>query len=165
MTINKAPVIGLLLVIAVGVGGYLTISSVLKSEPDLCHVCRRQIHPGHEYVVRLAGGKSEKACCPRCGMHAQSLNPREVESAWASDFGHGRLIRAEDAVYVEGSDVMACCTASPIREPGTTYELHWDRCLPSLIAFQNEAEAKAFQLRHGGRLLTYPEGLESVRRK
>jgi hypothetical protein len=165
MTINKAPVIGLLMVIAIGVGGYLAVSRVLQSKPELCNVCRRQIHPGHEYVVRLAGGKSEKACCPRCGMHFQSLNPSKVESAWASDFASGRLIQAENAFYVEGSDVMACCTAAPLREPGATFELHWDRCLPSLIAFKNEAEAKAFQMRHGGRLLAYSQSLENVRQK
>lgn len=165
MTFNKAPVIGLLLVIGIGIGGYLTVSRLLQSEPDLCNVCRRQIHPGHEYVLRLAGGRTEKACCPRCGMHSQVLNPAEVESAWASDFKSGRLIRAEDAFYVEGSDVMACCTASPLREPGTTYELHWDRCLPSLIAFHSEAEAKAFQRRHGGEILSYGDSLESVKRK
>jgi hypothetical protein len=154
---------GVGLILAIGIGGYWAISRAVWERAPLCSVCRRLIHPGHEFVLRLSTGEHERTCCPRCGLHFRERASERVVAAWATDFVSGRRIEAERAVYVEGSDVMLCCRPTPLRELGVVYERLWDRCLPSLIAFARDDEARAFQARYGGRVLTYAESRASVR--
>jgi hypothetical protein len=99
-------------------------------------------------------------------MHFQTTNANRVRAAWATDYATGEKIGSEHAFYVEGSDLMTCCSATPLkRELERTYELVWDRCLPSLIAFKTQAEAQQFRQQHGGRLLDYVEAVESVKKR
>lgn len=154
-----------LLLLTLGAGGYFVVSRVLSERAEVCQICRRPIHSEQVFVLQLAGGGKQRTCCPRCGLHAKIRAREPVSAAWATDFSSGRRIAAEEAFYVEGSDRMTCCRPVPLREPGVLYERHWDRCLPSLIAFERESDARAFQARFGGRLLTYVEALASVRQK
>ena len=43
---------------------------------------------------------------------------------------------------------------------GAQYELTWDRCLPSLVAFSSREDAEAFRRDSGGVIKTYAELLE-----
>ncbi|MCS7158257.1 MAG: nitrous oxide reductase accessory protein NosL [Blastocatellia bacterium] len=162
---RRATMSGLLVILVLGIGGYAVISRVRREGAAMCQVCSRPIHRGQMFVLQLDNGKRERTCCPRCGLHFEQRAPERVRAAWATDFASGRLIEAERAVYVEGSDIMTCCRPTPLREPGIVYERHWDRCLPSLIAFEREADARAFQAEHGGRVLTYLESMTSVRER
>ncbi|GBC77622.1 hypothetical protein HRbin08_01101 [bacterium HR08] len=162
---RRAALGSLVLILAVGIGGYFAVSHVLQERAPLCRVCGRSVHPGQMFVLHLDDGERERTCCPRCGLHARLRAPERVRAAWATDFASGRQIEAERAVYVEGSEVMTCCRPAPLREPGVVYERHWDRCLPSLIAFARESDARAFQAQHGGRVLTYAESVASVRER
>jgi hypothetical protein len=155
----------LMLILALGIGGYVVVSRVLRERAAVCQVCSRPIHQGQMFVLQMSDGERERTCCPRCGLHARLRASERVRATWATDFSSGRLIEAERAVYVEGSDVMTCCRPVPLREPGIVYERHWDRCLPSLIAFERESDARVFQAEHGGRVLTYAESVASVRER
>lgn len=161
---RRATVSGLLVILALGIGGYV-VSRAIRERAVVCQVCARPIHRGQMFVLRTSDGRRERTCCPRCGLHFRWRAPERVRAAWATDFPSGRMIEAERAFYVEGSDVMTCCRPAPLREPGVVYERQWDRCLPSLIAFERESDARAFQAEHGGRLLTYAESLASVRER
>ncbi len=162
---RRATISSLLVIFALGIGGYVVVSRALRERAARCQVCARPIHRGQMFVLHMSDGKRERLCCPRCGLHARLRTPERVRAAWATDLPSGRLIEAERAIYVEGSDVMTCCRPAPLREPGIVYERHWDRCLPSLIAFERESDARAFQAEHGGRVLTYAESLASVRER
>ena len=162
---RRATASSLLLILALGIGGYVVVSRALRERAARCQVCSRPIHRGQMFVLQMSDGERERTCCPRCGLHVRLRVPERVRAAWATDFSSGRLIEAERAIYVEGSDVMTCCRPTPLREPGIVYERHWDRCLPSLIAFERESDARAFQAEHGGRVLTYAESLASVRER
>ncbi len=112
-------------------------------------------------------GKKLETCCPRCALHHERQHPGQVASVLVSDRATGGKIKAQDAVYVEGSDEMPCMPVSvtPPREPGVEYQVAYDRCVPSLLAFRDEAAARRFLAVHGGRLMSYGQVLESVRER
>jgi hypothetical protein len=81
----------------------------------------------------------------------------------ATDFSNGKLINAESAFYLEGSDLMQCCTSTTMRtDSGTICEMHYDRCMPSLVAFANLQDAQSYQQEHGGRVIELAEARASV---
>lgn len=150
-------------ILVLGGLGYWAASTAFRGQPA-CQVCARPIHTGQEYTLRLADGTHEHTCCPRCGLHFQLARPRHVQAAWATDYATAAKIEAQRAVYVEGSRLMTCCSTPPLkRELEVTYQLVWDRCLPSLIAFESPTEAQRFQQRYGGRILSYAEAVRYVK--
>jgi hypothetical protein len=164
MRLRKVSVISGVILVLGGLG-YWAISTALRGEP-VCQVCARPIHAGQEYTLRLTDGTEEHTCCPRCGLHFQITNADRVQAARATDYATAAKIDPQQASYVEGSTLMTCCSTPPLkRELETAYELVWDRCLPSLIAFKTEIEAQRFQQRYGGRLLSYAEAVQSIRER
>jgi hypothetical protein len=75
------------------------------------------------------------------------------------------MIPATSAYYDEGGDVQYCTARHPPVERG----LHgvrmrvYDRCLPTLVAFNTRQEAQAYQQQHGGRILSYAQALAAVK--
>jgi hypothetical protein len=158
--------VGFLLVGLVAAGGYFAYHYfVLPSHQ--CEICGRAVHATHYSTVVLKDGRRIEACCPRCAMHYEHNMPGQVAHLSVSDTASGRAIEAQRAVYVEGSDRELCMNAAEDapREPGVEFDRKFDRCLPSLIAFGDEAAAHEFQRQHGGRLLSFAQALESVRHR
>lgn len=147
--------LGLAVVALVGV----FIDSNLMA-PDQCDVCYRPLHAETYYRIHMADGKALDVCCPRCGLRFQAGRDDVVRTK-VTDFGSNALLDAEDAFYVEGSPVHFCGHAH-IEEDrsGTQYELAYDRCLPSLIAFESREGAVRFIRRNGGVLKTMDELLK-----
>ena len=136
-----------------------TVLYVEWDEPDACDICYRPMHQETFYRVHLESGEPKDACCPRCGLRFQE-DRDDVVRAEVTDFYTRQHIDAAAAYYVEGSPVHFCSHAS-VREDrsGGQYEVAWDRCLPSLIAFSSRAAAKEFQEENGGDIKTYEEVL------
>jgi hypothetical protein len=157
---------GFLLVGIVGAGGYFSYRYFVLPSHE-CEICGRAVHSAHYSAVVLKSGRQIEACCPRCAMHYELSMPGQVAHLSVSDNASGRAIEAQTAHYVEGSDQQPCMSASEQapREPGVEYDLKFDRCLPSLIAFQDEAAARDFQGQHGGRLLSFAQALDSVKHR
>ncbi len=158
--------IGFLLLAIVGGGGYFAYRRLVLPKQN-CSVCGRNLYPGHESTIMLKDGRKLLACCPRCALHHEQNNPRQVEGVLVSDHNSGEKIKAQEAVYVEGSDEPGCIpetSASP-REPGIEYRREYDRCIPSLLAFKEEEGARRFLAAHGGRLLSYGQVLESITKR
>ena len=151
-------------VLALGALAYWGSTKFLQGPPS-CQVCYRPVHPGQEYTIILADGTEEHTCCPRCGMHFQARQGARAVAERATDFLSGARIDPARATFVEGSDLMTCCSSPPLKrdEPQRASELVWDRCLPSLVAFETRAEALQFSRQHGGRILTYGAALASAR--
>jgi len=158
--------IGSLLLVAVAGGMYFAYRRIVVPRQQ-CDICGRGIHAGHEATLLMKDGTKLNACCPRCALHRLEHGLPEPAQVVVTDRATGQKIRAQDAVYVEGSAEISCLpeSATPPREPGVGYDTVYDRCLPSLIAFKDEAAAREFAGAHGGRILSYGQALESVRRQ
>ena len=147
-----------------GVAGslfFLVQSGWIATGNPVCFVCQRPLHPSQTFVVVSQDGREHRACCPRCGL--RFVIEANGRTSQATDFSNGKTIAAETAFYLEGSDLMQCCGSATMRaDSGMICETHYDRCLPSLVAFANLANARAYQQEHGGRLLDLAEARTSV---
>jgi hypothetical protein len=130
----------------------------------VCFVCQRPLHPSQTFVVLSQNGREHRACCPRCGL--RFVIESNGKPSQATDFSNGKYIAAETAFYLEGSDLMQCCGSATMRaDSGMICETHYDRCLPSLVAFATLPNARVYQQEHGGRLLDLAEARKSVARQ
>jgi hypothetical protein len=154
------------LILAVGAAGYLSYR-YLVAPPSACQICGRSLHAKLRGALTWNDGSSAEVCCSRCALHAKASSPARVTRIELEDSETGDRIDGESATYLEGSDAAFCHPEPEVspREPGIAYERKFDRCLPSLIAFKSEAEARAYKRRYGGRILSYQEALESVRHR
>ena len=155
----KRAFIAVILLGMAGAAGYYVYRE-LGAEP-ICDVCYRPLHPATYYKITLENGDTKRTCCPRCGLRFQK-GRNDVAAVETADFNSGKRLDAKDAYYVENSDVHLCCSEQRVEEDrtGMQYELAWDRCLPSLVAFEKKGSAQAFSADHGGRIRTYAELLE-----
>jgi hypothetical protein len=150
-----------------GVAGslfFLVQSGRIATGNIVCFVCQRPLHPSQTFVVLSQNGRERQACCPRCGM--RFVIESNGKPSQATDFTNGKYIVAENAVFLEGSDLMQCCGSTTMRsDGGMICETHYDRCMPSLVAFSNLPSARGYQREHGGRLLDLAEARTSVLRQ
>ena len=150
-----------------GLGGslfYLVQSGRLAAGNPVCSVCKRPLHPAQTFIVVSKDGKEHPSCCPRCGLRFAIEN--KARATVATDFSNGQRISAESAFYLEGSDVMECCSSPTMRaDSGMLCEMHYDRCMPSLLAFPHKEAAEEFQHEHGGSLIDFAGALQSVRQQ
>lgn len=143
---------------------FLVQSGWIAAGNPVCFVCQRPLHPSQTFVVLSQTGREHRACCPRCGL--RFVIESNGKASQATDFSNGKLIPAESAFYLEGSDLMQCCGSTTMRtDGGMICETHYDRCLPSLVAFATLQNARAYRHEQGGRLLDLAEARTSVARQ
>ena len=154
----------LLALVAIGLASYLAYRYETRPNPNFCNICNRPIHPGMSFLVQT-DGHTERACCPRCGMHYALNHPGRDQRLWATDINSGKMIPAETAYYDEGGNINYCAAHGEAvqRQPQGVSVRDYDRCLPTLVAFATRAEAETYQREHGGRVLNYAEALQSVK--
>jgi hypothetical protein len=140
---------------------YWVRSSRLALGKPVCAICKRPLHPAQMFIAVSKEGREYRACCPRCGLRFVIEN--NATPSKAGDFSTGTLIDAETAHYLEGSDLMQCCTTTPLRsDAGLICEVHYDRCLPSLVAFSKAEDAGKYRDEHGGRVMDLMPAKRSV---
>jgi hypothetical protein len=153
--------IGLILLGAGGLAFFLVQSGRIAPGSPLCSVCGRPLHKAEVFMVKTRDGATRPTCCPRCGLRFAIEN--QANATRATDFATGKLIPAESAYYLEGSDIMECCANATLRsESGMICELHFDRCLPSLVTFLRAEDAEEYRRLHGGRIIRFGEARISV---
>jgi hypothetical protein len=156
--------IGVALVLAAVCLTYLVWTGKILGGKPVCEVCGRELHPDNVLVALDANGKRKQTCCPRCGIHFILNHGGRVLSA--TDFNTGKPLSAETAIYLEGSDIMQCCSTSGFRESQGGYnDVAYDRCMPSLIAFSGKDEAEKVRRDHGGEIITFDQAKQSVARQ
>jgi len=149
------------LVVAAALAFYFVKTGRIAAGKPLCAACQRPIHKAQAYTVVSKSGVELPSCCPRCGLRYMIEN--KTRSVHATDFKTGRSITAEAAYYLEGSSIMECCSNTPLRtETGLLCEVHYDRCLPSLVAFSRLEDAEAYRDNYGGRIITFAAARVSV---
>jgi hypothetical protein len=153
--------VGCLVLGVFGAGLYLVQSERLVANKTVCAACQRPLHPGQTFIVVSDSKEERLTCCPRCGL--RSAVEDKAEPTQATDFSSGRRIDAGSAYYLEGSDIMQCCQGTTLRtDGGSICELHFDRCLPSLLAFVRVEDAEAYQREHGGQVISFATARQSV---
>ncbi len=126
-----------------------------------CEVCRRAIHSETSFKIVRPDGSIKITCCPRCGLVAVIQNGGRALDA--VDFTSRKPIAAAEALYLEGSDVMECCSTTGFRsDEGAYQEIDYDRCMPSLLAFSRREDAESARQEHGGRIISFVEAMQSV---
>jgi hypothetical protein len=153
-------ILGAVLAVALVGATALFVYPRLKPEAT-CAACYRAIHGETHVVAHLEDGSTADVCCPRCALRFQKERG-DVTSVDVTDFRTMRRLDAKDAFFVEDSTVVMCRHDERVQEDrsGVQYELTWDRCLPSLIAFASRDDAVAFRNESGGVVKTYAELLQ-----
>jgi hypothetical protein len=156
--------VGLAVIILAGLGGYFVWAGRIAGGKQLCDICNREMHPEAAFTTVGDHGAARRTCCPRCGLRAVLVHGgRAVQ---ATDFATGKPIPAKTAVYLEGSDIMECCSTSGFRAAEGTYQvIEFDRCMPSLVAFSSREEAEGVRQKHGGEIITFDQARQSVERQ
>jgi len=130
---------------------------IYTGDPRAGDVCYRPLHAETFYRIHLENGKSKDVCCPRCGLRFQE-GRNDVVGVDATDFYTQERIDAVTAYYVESSPVDFCSDAAvQLDRDGFQYQMTWDLCLPSVIGFASQENAKRFQRKNGGSVKTYDE--------
>ena len=137
--------------------------SILDSRDRFCFLCGRPLHAKTYCEIDLRDGQTHQVCCPRCGLHYQA-SQTEHSASRVADYYSEKLIRAEEAFFVENSSFNPCSSHDSKRDSsGTAYALSWDRCMPSLVAFASLEAATRFRQEKGGAIKSYQELLRESR--
>jgi len=148
-----------LLLVGLAAAGYWMIRHGGHEE---CSVCRREIHAQSRAVVEV-NGQREALCCARCAVTLARQRGKSVRLIEVADYSSERMLRPQDAYYVEGSRVVLCAKHEPMLDPTKhAMERVFDRCEPSLYAFARRAEADRFAQQNGGTVLTAEQILREV---
>lgn len=119
----------------------------------LCDACRRPIHGATATLADL-GGRSKTFCCPACALSARMQAGDRFRITSFTDYATGSALRPDAALLVRGSDVNLCARTQPlIDESREAHPVHYDRCMPSIIAFGDTATATRFMREHGGTIV------------
>ncbi len=144
--------------------GYFVWAGRIAGGKPVCEVCKRVIHTETAFKIARPDGSVNATCCPRCGLAAVIQNGgRALE---AVDFTSKKPVRAADAIYLEGSDIMECCSDTGFRsDEGAYQKMEYDRCMPSLLAFARREDAEMVRQKHGGQIISFEEARQSVARQ
>lgn len=108
-------------------------------------------------VLKLADGHEVTTCCARCVLHDGENRDAPVRDIVVTDYATGRALSFDSAFLVEGSDVTPCLEHHLVTEDTRVpIPLCYDRCSPSLIAFDRAGTSRSFVAAHGGTL--HPPG-------
>lgn len=159
---SKAGVfVGLAVICVVAVLGYFVWAGKIAGGKPVCEVCKRVIHTETSFKIMRADGSMQATCCPRCGLAAVIQNGGRVLDA--VDFTTKKPVRAAEAIYLEGSDIMECCTDTGFRsDEGGYQKIEYDRCMPSLLAFARREDAEMVRQKHGGTIISFEEARQIV---
>jgi hypothetical protein len=156
--------VGLALICLTALLGFLVWTGRIAGGKPVCEVCKRLIQTETSFRITRSDGSTRAVCCPRCGLAAVIQNGGRVFDA--VDFTTKKRVRAAEAIYLEGSDIMECCTATGFRSDEGSYQtMEYDRCMPSLLAFARHEDAEIVRQKHGGNILSFEEARQSVMRQ
>ena len=141
-----------LALLLVAVAG-LSPAAGCRASASRCAVCDRAECRNMVFSIHFSSGKTVETCCPRCGLHFIASQHAPVASLAVRSFDTGSLLDARRAFYVEGSSLTPCSSAKqglPKDERGCCANPVYDRCLPSLLAFETRSKAESFAREFGG---------------
>ncbi len=105
-----------------------------------CAMCNKPVSERTVFIIHLENNGQRKACCAHCGLILQAQAP-SLSQALTTDYLHGHMISAAQAVYVLGSDLNVCC-------------------VPSVLSFGSKQDAEKFQKGFGGTLANMESAIQ-----
>ena len=150
--------LAVLAIAAVAIGlGYAAFNSYRSSQPEQCYACLRPVH-AHSRTVALVDGKPRTFCCPACALSEHEQEGKPIRVTELTDYLTGAKLSPSGAFLVKGSDVNMCVRTHEILDVDKrAADLHYDRCLPSLLAFGRQDQAIQFAREHGGEALPFSQ--------
>lgn len=137
--------------------GYSAWHFVKERSDQSCGACRRPVH-SHMKTVAMVDGKRGVYCCLACALSEQQQSGRRVQVVETTDFLSNNPLNPENSYVVRNSDVNPCLQHHPaVGENNQPLEALFDRCTPSVLAFQDQKEARAFASQHGGQVLRFSD--------
>jgi hypothetical protein len=123
-----------------------------------CPVCRRHEHRESLVRFRADGEGVTEVCCLSCALTYGRQAAKPVTILSVTEHDSGKRLDPDGAIFVVGSDVSPCTHGmDELRREGESVPVHWDRCMPSILAFASAEAAEALRMQHGGRLRTLRE--------
>jgi hypothetical protein len=137
---------------------------VRQRDAHSCAACERPIHVATRTVARI-NGKDFGYCCPACALSQQRQTGTRVNIVSLTDYERGSQLEPERAYLVRGSAVNSCLRqVTALGADKHPAHSDFDRCSPSLLAFQRKEAAEQFSREHGGHVLLY-KNLPSLPRR
>lgn len=157
------------MIFAAAVGSALVVGAILggwyvlrRQAPAFCEISGRPIH-GNMYTLVRVNGKTLHSCCPRCPLTLAGQAGQKVQILEVTDFATGMRLPADEAHFVDGSQVHVCSGPRVKRdEASTPFVQLFDRCEPSLLAFADEQVARDFIAQNGGTLKRLADLMQDV---
>jgi len=159
--------VGALLVVglAAGVAAPHVWRWVTAPPAGCCPFCHRYAHKESLVRFRAEGERVTEACCMSCALNYGRQTHKAVTIVSVTDQESGKSLDPNAATFVVGADVSPCTHLETTMQVGPEreeYQVRWDRCLPSILAFGSRESAEAFRLEHGGRLRSLQELLQKA---
>jgi hypothetical protein len=146
--------LGVLVVLAVGCLGWAAFHSGDSQE---CYACKRAMH-AHSKTVAVADGRTRQFCCPACALAQHEQSGRRIQITELTSYSTGKALAPEKAYVLKGSDINMCVTKPEIIDADKhPVGMHYDRCAPSMLAFERRSEAEQVARRHGGTVSPFAE--------
>jgi DeoR/GlpR family transcriptional regulator of sugar metabolism len=121
-------------------GGVSLVTKSPADETNQCSMCNKAISERTVFILHLENGEQKRACCAHCGLMIQS-RAKDVSQSLTTDYLHGHIISANQAIYILGSDLAVCC-------------------VPSVLSFGSRQDANKFQKGFGGTLANMDEAIQ-----
>src|SRR5512143_1842993 len=123
-----------------------------------CPICQRHEHGDSVVKLQATGEGVIEACCLSCALRYGRQTSKPVTILSVTNHETGKPLAPDTATFVVGSDVSPCThNKEQLRIEDAALPVHWDRCLPSILAFASREAADAFYAQHGGRLRSFHE--------
>ena len=154
---RRSTIIAIVAILAVTGLGYSAWRYFRERGAESCQACMRPVH-AHMKTVALVNDKREIFCCPACALSAHQQSGKPVQVVELTDYLNNTPLKPADSYLVRNSDVNPCLQHHPaVGENNQPLESHFDRCSPSVLAFQDQRSAAAFASEHGGQVTKYSD--------
>lgn len=150
-----ASLVAVLILAGVGFAGWRFIT---ERSGQSCQACARPVH-AHMKTVAILDGKRAIYCCPACALSAHQQSGKPVQVVELTDYPTNKSLKPETSFLVRNSDVNPCLQHHhpDVGENSQPLESHFDRCTPSVLAFEDQKSAAAFAGEHGGQVVKFSD--------
>ncbi len=152
---QKSIIASIVAILALAGLGYSAWHFVKERSAQSCKACTRPVH-SHMKTVASLDGKREVYCCPACALSEHQQSGKQGQVVELTDYLSNGQVNPAGGFVVRNSDVNPCLQHHPaVGENNQPLEAHFDRCSPSVLAFQDQKAARAFASEHGGQVARF----------
>ena len=154
---NRSVFAGIVAILVLAGLGYSGWRYVNERNAQSCKACTRPVH-SHMKTVAIVNGERANYCCPACALSDHQQSEKPVQVVELTDYQTNGPLKPEGSFVVRNSDLNPCVQHHPaVSENSQPLESHYDRCTPSVLAFQDQKSAAAFANQHGGQVLRFSD--------